>query len=283
MRSQPPDFVLALARQVHKVFASLEQQPGWQEYRCVAQALRDGRNSKRRARAWFLQHQEGAVCRVLVKALQQRGFQLTTVAHDAVYVYDDGTVDDIDVTAVQDEIEQSTGYGVKLRLKDLGDESGLLQNLEVEEDATAEAVREVESKLSVFTVMYPQPLYCVFDGNTVHCTNKSDFVNAHSCVIEPKNLGDYLACNVKCFYKCEQESSSLQRRVAEDLFPGGRKGGYRYGRDKHTANEIILIHEYKLAYLVVRKAGCTTVRKLLKHLFEYTVKNLLYETRSSDF
>ena len=77
----------------------------------------------------------------------------------------------------------------------------------------------------------------------------------------------------KCFYKCEQENSSLQRRVAEDLFPGGRKGGYRHGRDKHTANEIVLIHEYKLAYLVVRKAGCTTVRKLLKHLFGYTMRN----------
>ena len=100
VRSQPPEFVLALARQVHSEFASLEQQPGWQEYRRVAQALHDGRNSERSARAWFLQHQESTVCRMLVKALQQQGFQPTTVAHDAVYVYDDGTVDDIDVTAV---------------------------------------------------------------------------------------------------------------------------------------------------------------------------------------
>ena len=99
VRSQPPEFVLALARQVHSEFASLEQQPGWEEYRRVAQALHDGRNSERSARAWFLQHQESTVCRLLVKALQQKGFQPTTVAHDAVYVYDDGTVDDIDVTA----------------------------------------------------------------------------------------------------------------------------------------------------------------------------------------
>jgi hypothetical protein len=131
-----------LSEDVSSVSQTLERQPGWQHYKRAAERLRDRNSSKRSARAWLLQHQEGHICAALAEAVQDQGLTPTTLAHDAVYILPDGS-ERLDTQGVQQQVQKSTAYSLKLRIKDILDKPELLSACERDDDETAEAIREV--------------------------------------------------------------------------------------------------------------------------------------------
>jgi hypothetical protein len=154
IREEPPQFVHRLAEHVYKVFQALERQLGWQHYKRDAECLRDRSNSKRSARAWFLQHQEGLICASIAEAVQKQGFLPTTLAHDAVYILADGS-ERLDIQDMEQHVQRQTAYSLKLRFKDIPDKPELLSAFERAGDETAKAIRDVEATLGAFSIRYP--------------------------------------------------------------------------------------------------------------------------------
>jgi hypothetical protein len=187
IREEPPQFVHRLAEHVYKVFQALERQLGWQHYKRDAECLRDRSNSKRSARAWFLQHQEGLICASIAEAVQKQGFSPATLAHDAVYILADGS-ERLDIQDMEQHVQRQTAYSLKLQFKDIPDKPELLSAFERADDETAKAIRDVEATLGAFSIRYQKPRYCVFDGNTLQCARKNEFLDQHSCVVERKKL-----------------------------------------------------------------------------------------------
>jgi 6-pyruvoyl-tetrahydropterin synthase len=74
--------------------------------------------------------------------VQDQGLAPTTLAHDAVYILPDGS-ERLDTQGVQQQVQKSTAYSLKLRIKDILHKPELLSACERDDDETAEAIREV--------------------------------------------------------------------------------------------------------------------------------------------
>jgi hypothetical protein len=147
-----------------------------------------------------LQHQEHHIYAAIAEAVQAQGLTPTTLAHDAVYILADGSKR-LDIQGMQQHVQKNTLYLLKIRVKDLPDEPELLSAFERDDDETAKAIREVEAMLGAFSIRYPQPRFCVFDGNTLQCARKNEFLDQHSCVVERKKLQVWVDAAGRAGYK----------------------------------------------------------------------------------